>query len=70
MTDDIKKTWLKENLKENKNLIKNQTLLIRDTNEGKPVTPCMDVYKAKIESDGSLDKLKMRIMVRGDLQNW
>ena len=29
----------------------------------------MDVYKAKIQSDGSLDKLKLRIMVRGDLQN-
>ena len=34
-----------------------------------PVTPCMDVYKAKIQSDGSLDKLKLRIVVRGDLQN-
>ena len=29
----------------------------------------MDVYKAKIQSDGSLDKLKLRIAVRGDLQN-
>ena len=29
----------------------------------------MDVYKAKIQSDGSLDKLKLRIVVRGDLQN-
>ena len=29
----------------------------------------MDVYKAKIQSDGSLDKLKSRIVVRGDLQN-
>ena len=29
----------------------------------------MDVYRAKIQSDGSLDKLKLRIVVRGDLQN-
>ena len=29
----------------------------------------MDVYKAKIQSDGSLHKLKLRIVVRGDLQN-
>ena len=29
----------------------------------------MDVYKAKIRSDVSLDKLKLRILVRGDLQN-
>ena len=29
----------------------------------------MDVYKAKIQYDGSMDKLKLRIVVRGDLQN-
>ena len=29
----------------------------------------MDVYKAKIQSDGSLYKLNLRIVVRGDLQN-
>ena len=29
----------------------------------------MDVYKARIQSDGSLDKLKLRIVVRGDFQN-
>ena len=29
----------------------------------------MDVYKAEIQSDGILDKLKLRIVVRGDLQN-
>ena len=29
----------------------------------------MDVYKAKIQSDGSLDKLKLIIVVRGDLKN-
>ena len=28
-----------------------------------------EVYKANIQSDGSLDKLKLRIVVRGDLQN-
>ena len=29
----------------------------------------MNVYKDKIQSDGSLDTLKLRIVVRGDLQN-
>ena len=29
----------------------------------------MDLYKAKIKSDGSLDKLKLIIVVRRDLQN-
>ena len=30
-----------------------------------PVNPCMYVYKAKIKYDGSLDKLKFRIVVKG-----
>ena len=67
--ENIKKSWLKETLKKKKNIISNQTFLIEDQNEGEPVTPCMDVYKAKIQSDGILDKLKLRILVRGDLQN-
>ena len=29
----------------------------------------MDVYRANIQYDGSLDKLKLRIVVRGELQN-
>ena len=69
LSDNIKKPWLKATLKEIKNIINNQTLLIEDQNEGEPVTPCMDVYKSKIQYDGSLDKLKLRIVVRGDLQN-
>ena len=40
-----------------------------DPEKGYPVTPCMDVFKSKIQYDGSLDKLKFRIVVRGDLQN-
>ena len=66
---NIKKTWLKATLKEIKNPTNNQTFLIEDQNEGEPVTTCIDVYKAKIQSDGSLDKLKLRVMVRGDLKN-
>ena len=34
-----------------------------------PVTPCMDVNKANIQSGGSIDKLKMSIIVRGYLKN-
>ena len=29
----------------------------------------MDVYKAKVQSDGNIDKLKLITVVRGDLQN-
>ena len=52
-----------------KNLINNQNFIVHEPEKGEPVTPCMDVYKAKIQSDGSLDKLKLRILVRGDLKN-
>ena len=34
-----------------------------------PVTPCMDVYKTNIKYDGCLDKLKLRIVVGGNLHN-
>ena len=43
--------------------------MIEGPKDGEPVTPCMDVYKAKIQYDGSLDKLKLIIVVRGDLKN-
>ena len=69
LSENIKKPRIKATLKEINNLINNQTFLIEDQNEGEPVTPCMDVYKAKIQSDGILDKLKLRIVVRGDMQN-
>ena len=69
LSDNIKTPWLKATLKEIKNLINNQNFLIEDTNKGDPVTPFVDVYKAKVQPDGSLDKLKLRILVRGDMHN-
>ena len=66
--ENIRKPWLKATLKDIKNLVKNQTFMIKDPKDGEPVTPYMDVYKAKIQSYGSLDKLNLRIVVRGDLQ--
>ena len=61
--DDIKKPWLKATKKEIKNLIKNRTFIVKYPKEGEPVTPCMDVYKAKIQSNGSLGKLNLIIVV-------
>ena len=69
LPDYIKKPWLKATLKEIKNLIKNQNFLVEDPEKDDPVTPFMDVYKAKKSSDGSHDKLKLRIVVRGYLKN-
>ena len=69
LLNDIKKPELNENMKDIKNLINNQTFLVEDPNNDEPVTPCMDVYKSKIQSHGSLDKLKLIIVVREDLHN-
>ena len=69
LSEYIKKPWLKATLKEIKSWINNNTFLVQDPEKGEPVTPCMDVYKAKIQYDGSLYKLKLRIVVRGYLQN-
>ena len=65
--DDRNKPWLKATQKDTKNRINNHTFLVEDPKKGEPLTPCMDVCKAKIKSDGSIDKLKLKIVVRGDL---
>ena len=58
---------MKGTLKYIESLINNQTLLVGESENGEPSTPFMAVYKANIQYDGSLDKLKLRIVVRGDL---
>ena len=63
-----KKPWIKATKNDIKNITNNQTFLVEYPNKGEPVIPCIDMYKAKIQSDGRLDKLKLRIVVRGYLQ--
>ena len=67
LSDYIKKPWLKATLKDIKNVIKNQNFLVRELEKSNPVTPCMDMYKAENQYDVSLYKLKLIIVVRGDL---
>ena len=62
------KPWLKETMKDIENLINNHTFLVRDPEKYEPVNQFMDVYKSKIQYYGSLDNLKLVIVVRGDLQ--
>ena len=49
LSEDIKKPWLKEDLKDINNLINNKDFLVQDLGMGDPVNPCMDIYKAKID---------------------
>ena len=43
LSDDIKKPWIKANLKDIKNIINNQTFIVQDPDKGEPMNPCMDV---------------------------
>ena len=58
------KPWVKEALKEIMNLINNHNFPVEDPEKDEPVTSGIDVYKAKIQSDGIPDKLKLVIVVR------
>ena len=69
LSEDARKTWLNSTLKEINNLINNQDSLVEYPEKGKQVNPCMYVYKEKNQYYGSLDKLKLRIVVIEDLQN-
>jgi len=61
--------WLESVKAELKTLVDAKTF-IQDTLEpGETSTPVMEIFKVKIKSDGFLDKLKTRLVVRGDLQN-
>ena len=65
----IKKPCIKANQKWIKNIIDHQTFLVQEPEKDEPVKSCMNVLKTRIQSNGSLDKLKLSIMVRGDIQN-
>ena len=69
LSEDINKPWIKSTQKEIKYLINNNNFIVQQPEKGEPVTPCMDVYKEKNQSYGSLDKLKLIVVVRGDMKN-
>ena len=54
LSEDIKKPCPRKTLKDIENLINNQNVLVQYLEKGEAVTTCMDVYKEKIKSDGSL----------------
>jgi len=64
----VKSAWLKSVKQELKTLIDSGTFVSDTMKEGKVSTPIMEIFKVKIKSDGSVDKLKTRLVVRGDLQ--
>jgi hypothetical protein len=65
----VKEEWLKSVRKELKTLVDSGTFLEDVPHAGETSTPVMEIFKVKVKSDGSLDKLKTRLVVRGDLQD-
>jgi hypothetical protein len=64
----VKAAWLQSVRKEFKTLVNNNTFILDSPGKGETVTPIMETCRVKILSNGTLDKLKTRIVVRGDLQ--
>jgi hypothetical protein len=65
----VRREWLKSVKKELKALIDAKTFAKDTMNPGEKSTPVREIFKVKIQSNSSLDKLKTRIVVRGDLQD-
>ena len=69
MDDPLKSKWMKSIATEVKVIFDNNTFNLDDVPlPGEQVLPVKTVFKTKINADGSLNKLKTRIVVRGDLQ--
>lgn len=63
----VKSAWLATVKKELKTLVDAQTFIIDLLLNGEVSIPDMEIFKVKIMIDGSLDKLKGQMGVRGDL---
>jgi hypothetical protein len=64
----VKSAWLASVRKELKTLIEAHTFIFDSLWDGEVSIPIMEIFKVKILSDGSLDKLKCRMVLRRDLQ--
>jgi hypothetical protein len=62
-----RKGWIKSCEKEIKQLINAKTFSIEEKTKEDYCVPTMEICRIKLRSDGTLDKLKTRIVVRGDL---
>jgi hypothetical protein len=65
----VKEEWLKSVKKELKMLVDSNTFQDDIMHSGEISTPVMETFKVKVKSDGSLDKLKTQLVVRGDLRD-
>ena len=68
MPPAIAKAWAKSFVKELKGiLVDRQACALEDPLPSDTIVPLMEVYWCKLDKDGNVDKLKCRIVFRGDL---
>ena len=69
MQEPLRTKWIEATVKEIKVIFDNNTFNTEDMPlPSEQVLPIKIVYKTKVNADGSLNKLKARVVVRGDLQ--
>eukprot|EP00957_Ditylum_brightwellii_P185805 14146464-Ditylum_brightwellii.AAC.1 len=66
---EIRKLWLKAAESELDNLISNEHFKLEQPQLHDQVIPTMLVLKCRSKSDGTMEKLKARVVVKGDLQH-
>lgn len=65
MESPYKDKWLKAMLSEINSLHENQTWDLVNLPKGRKALPCKWIYKLKTNPDGSIDKFKARVVVKG-----
>jgi hypothetical protein len=63
----IRRAWIAAFVKEISGLYRLNSFKLGNPAPLDPVTPVMEVYKAKLDKNGLIDKLKCRVVFRGDL---
>jgi Reverse transcriptase (RNA-dependent DNA polymerase) len=67
LPERLKQAWLRAFRAELDNLLKMKTFIHPTNYKGEKCIPVKAIMKTKLQSDGMVDKLKVRIAIRGDL---
>ena len=68
MPSHIREPWAKALVEEVRGIVHRfNAVEIENPNEGDPLLPVKTVFKCKTDKHGQIDKLKCRVVVRGDL---
>ena len=61
MSEGFNKPWLKATLKEINDLDNNKICLVQEPEKVDPATPCIYVYKSKMQSDEILENINIEL---------